>query len=463
MRKINENVAYARSILSKQGITTDSPEYSDYLKIRQICGNSNGYVGILTKIRFVDGIDDMDEIESIFDILKDSKIDINKLNRMSYDEILEIFYDELSPKEDTKDLELIFKDEEYSYYRVYTYEGILKIGSPSWCLKTKSKWDEYQVEFDQQWVVINNEYKNRLLTPNNNYLSDYKTDKPWVRFGISLEINDDNSITWTGFSDNNNRITGSPDQWTSFGVLFTIFNLINDVKKSYSDQFRGCEKITGTDWHKVTDKRIFLERFKHSKFYSRINDSLYDEDGLYINFISPYNSSPVILVLNNYHIRSYFPISKSIDLTPTKVKGDNVKKIILDYTKDKDDVYFDGIKLVNGLITMEEIESKKSFLKKVGQWLIFNRNKDFYLIVNTDLKGEFTIPSSSIIDYSSAVNNPFVWYLNKETFKPESNDEVPIQDYHQEVIDVINAEKLAIIEPEPKKKVKGFWDFLKRK
>ena len=77
---INENVAFAKSILNKNGISPDSPEYQDYLKIREICGNSNGYVGILTKIRFVENIIDMDEIKSIYDVLKNSKIDVNKLN-----------------------------------------------------------------------------------------------------------------------------------------------------------------------------------------------------------------------------------------------------------------------------------------------------------------------------------------------------------------------------------------------
>lgn len=59
MGMINENIAYAKSILNKSGITADSKEYQDYLKIREICGNNNGYVGILTKIRFVDEITDI--------------------------------------------------------------------------------------------------------------------------------------------------------------------------------------------------------------------------------------------------------------------------------------------------------------------------------------------------------------------------------------------------------------------
>lgn len=74
MKRINENIALSKSILAKKNITSDSPEYKDYLKIREICGVNYGYVGILTRIRFQDGIEDMLEIQSIYDILKNSKI-----------------------------------------------------------------------------------------------------------------------------------------------------------------------------------------------------------------------------------------------------------------------------------------------------------------------------------------------------------------------------------------------------
>ena len=33
---IKENVALSKAILNKQGITTESPEYTDYLKIREV-------------------------------------------------------------------------------------------------------------------------------------------------------------------------------------------------------------------------------------------------------------------------------------------------------------------------------------------------------------------------------------------------------------------------------------------
>ncbi len=148
--RLNENVAFAKSILNKRGITPDSPEYKDYLKIREICGINNGYVGILTRIRFVDDVTDMDEIQSIFDILKNSKIDVSKLSKMSYADILDKFYDELNVEKNKDDIELVFKDNYYSYYLVHTYEGILDIGSPAWCLKTKSRWDEYHNEYKHQ-------------------------------------------------------------------------------------------------------------------------------------------------------------------------------------------------------------------------------------------------------------------------------------------------------------------------
>ena len=89
---INENIAYAKSILNRLSILPTSDEYKDYLKIREICGTNHGYVGILVKLRFIDKVVDMEEIQSIFDVLKNSKIDFAKLNRLTYDQILDTFF-----------------------------------------------------------------------------------------------------------------------------------------------------------------------------------------------------------------------------------------------------------------------------------------------------------------------------------------------------------------------------------
>ena len=118
--KLNENIALAKSILRKNGITEDN---EDYLKIREMVGTAFSYVGILTRLRFVDNVTDMEELKSIFEVLRDSKLDLGKLNKMSYDQILDTFYDQMtSPSKE--DYELIYKDNSYSFFRVYTYKRI---------------------------------------------------------------------------------------------------------------------------------------------------------------------------------------------------------------------------------------------------------------------------------------------------------------------------------------------------
>jgi len=243
---INENIAYAKSILNKQSITTESPEYQDYLKIREICGTNYGYIGILTKLRFLDNVTDMDELKSIFDVLKNTKIDIGKLNKLTYSEILDTFFNEFDTKKEAdNDIELVYRDKSYSYYEVKTYEGILKIGSPAWCLKTKSHWDTYRKSYDKQYVVIDNRYLNKLLSPNTNYLKNYETTKPWLRFGMSI-IRKNNVFIWECFDDNNINRKSEARNHTSFGVIMTIFNLFRGIKKSYYEEFAYTKKYNST-------------------------------------------------------------------------------------------------------------------------------------------------------------------------------------------------------------------------
>jgi hypothetical protein len=479
MKKLNENVAFAKSILNKLGITQESPEFADFLKIREICGNNTGYVGILTKLRFIDKVSDMDEIQSIFDILKNSKIDINKLNKISYEEILDQFYDELTiNKSDKTDIELYYRDDQYSYYKVYTYKGIMKIGSPSWCLKTKSNWDRYQNEYPEQWVVVDNRHKGSLLSPDSNYLSNYtNVKKPWIRYGISLKHNADRTISWTGNDDNNGSVDFRPKSWTFFGVMNTILNLTAGIKKSFYDRFVGCEQVNKT-WHKVVDKDKFLERLDINK------DKFNDEDELYVKFSSSYSFIPAILILNTYNFNVIFPTNKFYkeENALTKyatIESGGGKKIILDYIKDKDNPYFDGIKLKNNMTTIEDIKGEELFMGQFGKWLIFDRNDKYYLIVNTDVD-EIQMMSSTLVSTNYEMDNPIAWYLDKKTmdiWKP-STINMSLKDFHKEVIGYIKdtfIKKQDEVKPEPivvnikedpeetDKKVSGFWDFIKRK
>lgn len=485
MKKLNENIAYAKSVLLKKGIKQDSEEYKDFTKIREICGENHGYVGILTKLRFVDNVTDIDELRSIFEVLKKSKFDFAKLNKLTYDEILNLFYDELAGKdEDKKDVELVFKDHEYTFYKVHTYEGILKIGSPAWCLKTKTYWDKYLLTYPQVWVAVDNRYVNKLITPDTNYLSEYKSDKGWVRFGISLRENDNNTINYAAFSDNNAEMKFEPNNYTFYGVLCTIFNLLNNNKKSYYDWFGGCEKYKDSEtWHKVVNNQFAAERLQLDK-------TAFDDREVYLTLSKSYSYFPVALMLNNstpvgfYITRtdSKAGAIKNTDWNFVDISGKYSKMIMDEYAiKSNDDVYL-GIKLKLGKITLDDITKIKKYVGKVGKWLIFDRNDNYYLMINSELGESYEIPLRTLDKVIYGMENPMYWYLEKKTHKVfgdiDKQNSAKLT-YSKEVIDYIKGIKKEITKPkeEPKnpdwdkvytpkkeepKKVKGFWDFLKR-
>lgn len=386
---INENVAFAKSILSKSGITRESPEWKNYDKIREICGTDYGYVGILTRLWFVDGIDDIDEIKSIYDILKTSKIDIPKLNKMSYSDILNLFHDEITGKNDKKDYELIHKDSVYSYYEVYTYEGNLKLGSPAWCLKTKKHWDSYKSVYDRFFIVIDNKYKRLLLSPDNNYLSEYKNSKKqYIRYGISLKEEGD-YINFMAFNDNNIRSNYMPENWTYFGVMSTIINLVNGVKKSYYESFRSCKYI-GNGYHKIVDIGDLQKRFNFSDGtikYLKTND-------LYLKFSEEYSYPVAILVFGeNYPCVYLLTDDKNNKYDTSILSGVNSKKILEDYARNSKYYFYEGIRYKLGLVTKDQILSDKNLVSIVNdKWAIFDESEKYYLVVNLKLE-KYELPT----------------------------------------------------------------------
>lgn len=443
MRKINkidENIAYSKSILNKLEITKDSNLYNDYLKIREICGVNTGYVGILTKIRFIDSIEDMDEIKSIFDVLKNSKIDINKLNKLTYNDILNIFYDEFKVK-DNENYELYFQDDFYSYYKVKTYEGILEIGSPTWCLKTKKKWDEYTKLYDQQWVVIFKEYKNKLISPNNNYLDNYKNKKSYTRYGVSIKDVDDKNIRYLMYDDNNENVKFDISNHTSFGVINTIINLHSGVKKSYRDNFTGCVPIDGTRWLKINDLKSFCDRLRLS--INKFNDS--DENFVFFS----YDQSILVFSINDNYLKCFIATNDvKINNFYINMEKSPFMNILENYVKTCDSNYYLGIKLKLNLITMEDIEKNKKFIKKVNDWLIFD-DGSYYLIINTlENKKEINFYKYTLNGFVDSDEEVLCWHLRKDDLKPILNKK--IKDYQ---IPVTNSFKL--------KSIKKFIDFKK--
>jgi hypothetical protein len=456
--RINENVALAKAILNKQGITTDSPEYSDYLKIREICGTGHGYVGILTRLRFQDGITDMDEIQSIFDILKNSKIDVGKLNKMTYDDILNTFYDEFKTSEKNEDYEVVFKDSEYTYYQVHTYKGIMKTGSPSWCLKTKSNWDKYQSVYPKQFVVVNNRYKNRLAVPEDDILSIYSSKKGFVRYGISVNDSNETSVKWTACDDNNKTCNFEPDNWTFWGVMCTLLNVLCGINKSYYDDFRGCKKIEGTkSWHEITDREKAFDRLNLPK------DFINEKCKLYMTLSTTYSNKPVLLVMSDSCPRGFYPTKTKHDVKFSTLLGEVSKKLLEDYAYQSSNEIFYGIKLKKGKITMDEVEKDKDFISMVDNWMIFNRNDKYIIAVNSN-PIEYYLPTLTVIQeqFNFGDDEPLFFYIEKDKMKPVGwTDDLIITEYHKKVIDKITGKTTSSTESEPR--VKKFWDIFKRK
>ena len=483
--KINENIAYAKSILNKSGVTQESPEYQDYLKIREIVGNDNGYVGILTKLRFIDNVTDMEEIKSIYEILKKQKFDFAKLNKLTYDQILELFYDDLSSeKTKNEDIELIFRDEQYSYYRVYTYKGILKIGSPTWCLKTKSNWDRYQATYPEQWVVVDNRYKNKLITPEDDLIKNYVSNKGWIRYGISIKTNPDATVTWVANDDNNRLATFDPVSYTFFGVMCTVLNLNVGIKKSYHERFFGCTRYADDSaWHKVVNIDKFVSRVNvNPEHLNRFKES-------YVAFSKSYSSYIIMLCFDDSMPRGLW-VHKKYPEDYADLCGTTSMKIVEDYASRSDNEIWYGVNLKTGKITLDDVKKDKDFMTIIDdKWGLFNRNDNYYVLVNLKPKS-YEIPAQSLgqSELSYKMKDPLFWYLEKQTAKAHKVNFEGMQDIIHKVyefekkknskmddVDVFDTPETPEVEnpkvetPEEKKpeetekKVKGFWDFFRRK
>jgi hypothetical protein len=372
--KINENIALAKSVLRKNNL---SEKDEDYLKIREMVGTDYSYVGILTRLRYVDNVTDMDELKSIYDVLKNSKLDLGKLNKMSYEQILDTFYQLASTS--NKDFELIYKDNTYSFFRVYTYQGILEIGSPAWCLKTKSHWDDYQSKYPEQWVAIENRYLKNIVTPNNNYFTDQyrNTNKAWVRFGVSIRHNDNGTITWLAHNDNDASVSGKVSSYTSFGVLATIINLSRGHKKSYYQKFCNNEYIRDGVF-KITDDYTW-ERLGAKKPTN-------ENDVNYLYFSKSYSYVPCILRLRV----DSFPCIRTLNDKPNTnsnvEEGGTGFNALKDFVQDKRNTSYVGIRIKLGLTTKEKVRENPSLVTEVGQWFVFNWNDDYYIVVDSELK-----------------------------------------------------------------------------
>lgn len=224
---IVENVAQARSILNRNRITYDNPIYQEILRTTK----RDGYTGFITKIIFDLGVDKDDALEIYYKVKKDGT-DAGELNKMSKEEV-----ENLLLIEKTEGYEYLFTESRYKVFRVTSYEGILKISSPAWCLKTKSFWDEYtKTKKGMQFVAIQERFAPRedilLTTPSNWDGSRYQSGSyAKMRLGITvypsgrMDIFDDSNIQLTY-----NRSTLSDEK---YDFIKPILNKISEYHKEH--------------------------------------------------------------------------------------------------------------------------------------------------------------------------------------------------------------------------------------
>lgn len=421
---INENIAYAKSILNKLSILPTSDEYKDYLKIREICGTNHGYVGILVKLRFIDKVVDMEEIQSIFEVLKNSKIDFAKLNRLTYDQILDTFFTELNTKTEADDIELIHRDKQYSYYLVKTYKGILNIGSPTWCLKTKSHWDSYKSKYDQQWVIIDNKYIKGLVTPNNNHFKSYSTTKPYIRYGMSTKKTG-GYIEYVVNDDNNKTIKINPNSYTAFSVICTVFNLVSGIKKSSYENFPGCRQISiGGEISRYL-KIVDIEKFKER---AEVKFDFQDTGEYYVILRYTYDMCFICIEETSCYVYSLY--DGEVKEGGAELVG-NGKYIIEKYAAESHRQIFYGIKYKIGKITLDEMKQESNFVSIIDdKWCVFSSKEDdlYYLVVNLKLDTyNVNFKLSSTISYPK--DNNIYFYIHKVTGKVANKFEQKSADY----------------------------------
>ena len=281
-----ENLAQAKSILLKKGLTTEDETYQKIITKT----NKDTYTGLITRLIIMDG-EDMQEIFDLYDDLKKFKYDLSKIHKLAYDEIINLVYQEVD--KDKTDIKKLFSKDGYTYY-VVNYNGVLKLGSPSWCLKTKSDWNRIIQDGFTQFVVIRNDKivgNTLMLSVPNTYtsLSKYQSNQSRIRYGITTNRNQIKQI----FDDNNDEHLTNYKNDPVLNTIITNIKSIDSFPSSSSDTKIQKEKIL-----KLTEKfKSIFSKYSDVIAYDEMSiididdfdsdyfQSLFDSDSLFIVFM----------------------------------------------------------------------------------------------------------------------------------------------------------------------------------
>jgi hypothetical protein len=174
----------------------------------------------------VDG-EDIDEVFDLYRDLKKHNYDVGKISKLSYEDIISTVYQEVDSETKKSDIKKLFSKNGYTYFTV-NYEGNLNLGSPAWCLDTKSHWNTYvENEGNTEYVVIRDDKikgnKVFLSVPNTFTSTQYQSKDNSFRYGIT--VRPDGSIRNLFDDNNNNKRTYD----------LNLSNIVNNIKSLYHE------------------------------------------------------------------------------------------------------------------------------------------------------------------------------------------------------------------------------------
>jgi len=168
-------------------------------------------------------------------------------------------------------------------------------------------------------------------------------------------------------------------------------------------------------------------------------DYLKDYKSVFITLSSSYSTIPILLTLNGIDPCVLYPMieGESTVIKYSEISNKIPKKIFEEYALESTSRLYCGVKLLLQKITEDEIIKYPGFIKKIGQWFIFDHNDNYYLIVNSNPIDGYQIPTKTLKSECWEMENPTYWYLYKKTNKPYKVS----GDYTKEVIDSFKVKK----------------------
>ena len=241
---IVENVAQAKTILKNNNISYDNSTFQEILKKT----NRDGYTGFITRLVFELSLG-LDSALNVYELAKEIKLDIGdkKLNDIiksddgKIDKVTKIIRYLKKLKKQEKPYVYLFTENNYKVYLINKYEGIMCTGSPAWCLKTKSQFDNYtKTRRGMQFVAIHEKFAPEddifLLTVPNQWKDDRYISGSYskMRFGITVYPFGGIDI----FNDNNELIQYRNNEISDdrYNFLQPILNKIKQYhRENYDD------------------------------------------------------------------------------------------------------------------------------------------------------------------------------------------------------------------------------------